>query len=355
MNRRSLLVFIILNVVVTFVVVSAILLVVWPMWQKLTMSPTRAVPLSPPLIVVVTATQDPRVTQSSGQILIVTATPQSGGVAMNIATPGDSESITATALAELGTVPTLDPSFLPPSLGTLPNNVTEMAITPGGPTLTPGASPTDKSGCPTYTIKKGDIAGSIATNFGVSLADLMQANQLTETDLTKLQIGQVLIIPVNGCGLATEEPSPTPTRFVLPTLPATVTAMPTASKSLIEIVQVISPGDITAEGVELHNVSGGVIQMQGWKLIDASGLMFTFPEYRMFPGGHVTVYTRAGTNTPIVLYWGQSRAVWGEPSQQIQIVDAQGNVQASRGVSGAAETTQPADVGPFVPTATEAS
>ena len=34
---------------------------------------------------------------------------------------------------------------------------------------------------------------------------------LTERDLTRLQIGQVLIIPVNGCGLATEEPSPTPT------------------------------------------------------------------------------------------------------------------------------------------------
>jgi LysM repeat protein len=354
MNRRSLLVFIILNVVVTFVVVSAILLVVWPMWQKLTMSPTRAVPLSPPLIVVVTATPDPRITQSSAQVMVVTATPQSGGVAI-VATPGDAQVMTETALAELGTVPTLDPSLLPPSLGTLPSNVTELAITPGGPTVTPGASPTDKSGCPTYTIKQGDIAGSIATNFGVSLADLMQANQLTEADLTRLQIGQVLIIPVNGCGLATEEPSPTPTRFVLPTLPATVTEMPTASKVLIEIVQVISPGDITAEGVELHNVSGGVIQMQGWKLIDANGLEFTFPEYRMFPGGHVTVYTRAGTNTPIVLYWGQSRAVWGEPGQTIQIVDAQGNVQASRGVSGAAETPQPADAGPFVPTATEAS
>jgi LysM repeat protein len=352
MNRRSLLVLIILNVVVTFVVVSAILLVVWPMWQKLTMSPTRAVPLSPPLIVVVTATVDPRATQVA---IVVTATPQSGGVAMNVATPGAAEPITATALAELGTVPTLDLSLLPPSLGTLPGSVTEMASTPGGPTLTPAASPTDKSGCPTYTIKKGDVAGSIATNFGVSLADLMRANQLTEADFTRLQIGQVLIIPVNGCGLATEEPSPTPTRFVVPTLPATVTAMPTASKSLIEIVQVISPGDITAEGVELHNVSGGVIQMQGWKLIDSNGLTYSFPEYRLFPGGHVTIYTRAGTNTPIVLYWGQSRAVWGEPGQEIQIIDANGNVQASRPVSGAAETTQPSDSGPFAPTATEAS
>jgi LysM repeat protein len=258
-------------------------------------------------------------------------------------------------VAELGTVPTLDPSLLPLSLGTLPGSVTEMAITPGGPTLTPAASATDKSGCPTYTLKQGDIAGSIATNFGVSLADLMRANQLTEADLTRLQIGQVLIIPVNGCGLATEEPSPTPTRFVVPTLPPTVTAMPTASKSLLEIVQVISPGDITAEGVELHNVSGGVIQMQGWKLIDTSGLTFTFPEYRMFPGGHVTIYTRAGTNTPIVLYWGQSRAVWGEPGQEVQIIDAQGTVQASRPVSDAAETAQPSDLGPFVPTATGVS
>ncbi len=207
-----------------------------------------------------------------------------------------------------------------------------------GSTPTLAASPTDRGGCPTYTVQTGDLATSIATRFGVSLADLMRANQLTEADLTQLQIGQVLIIPVNGCRLATGEASPTPTRFVLPSLPATVTAMPVASKALIEIVQVISPGDITAEGIELRNVSGGVILMQGWKLSDSSGHTFTFPEYRMFPGGRVMIYTRAGTNFPIALFWGQSRAIWGDPGQVVQITDVTGSIQASRPVSGAAAT-----------------
>jgi LysM repeat protein len=246
-------------------------------------------------------------------------------------------------------VPTLDPSLLPPSQNT-PSGTEAAGIS----VVT--AAATSESGCPTYTIKQGDIAGNIATTFGVSLADLMQANNLTERDLTRLQIGQVLIIPVSGCGLATATPTVTPTPFVVPTLPPTVTLVPTAAKTQVEIVQVISPGDITTEGIEIRNVSGGVIQMQGWTITDAGEHTFTFPpEYRMFPGGRVTVYSRAGTNTPIVLYWGQSRPVWTDPALEITILDSKGEVQARRTVSGQAVAgTSEASDG-LIPTETKES
>lgn len=58
------------------------------------------------------------------------------------------------------------------------------------PTPTPSPSPTPPR---TYVVQKGDTLNEIATRFGVSVRDLMECNGIT--DPTKLQIGQVLIIP----------------------------------------------------------------------------------------------------------------------------------------------------------------
>jgi LysM repeat protein len=317
MTRRALLTFVVLNVIVTFATVAIIINV----WTRVSPQPTPRANV-PPLvvevtkIVMITTTPDPNQSANPGS---TGATP----VGTPVTDPG-----APTAVLGLSGVPTLDPSLLPPSQNT-PSGTESAGIS----VVT--AAATSEGGCPTYTIKQGDIAGNVATTFGVSLADLMQANNLTERDLTRLQIGQVLIIPVSGCGLATPTPSVTPTRFVVPTLPPTVTIIPTAAKTQVEIVQVISPGDITTEGIEIRNVSGGVIQMQGWTITDSAERTFTFPpEYRMFPGGRVTVYSRAGTNTPIVLYWGQSRPVWTDPALEITILDSKGEVQARRTVSG---------------------
>jgi LysM repeat protein len=333
MSRRSLLGFVLLNVLVTFVTVFGII----GLWSRLAPQPTRPPSLSMPPIIV-TATPDPKGTQIV--YVVVTATPQQNSVGAPLSTTS-SDDMTATT-AGAGAVPTLDPSLLPPGPASTPIPGSEggaVGTTPASIALnttdSPAANATDTNGCPTYTIQKGDTAGNVAATHGVSLADLMEANDLTEADLTKLQIGQVLTIPTDGCGLATEEPSPTPTRFVVPTLPPTVTIMPTASASRVEIVQVISAGDITAEAVEIRNASGGVIQMQGWKLTDSKDRIFTFPEFRIMPGGRVTVFTRDGTNTPIVLYWGQPRAVWGDPNQEMLILDSEGTVQVRRTVSGA--------------------
>jgi len=340
MNRRSLLGFVVLNVIVTFATVFGLI----SLWTRLSPPPTpKAVSQ---LFVIVTATPDPNATQA---VMIVTATPGGGASGGNTAGAGNATQAATGGASNLG-VPTLDPALLP-TLGT-PNPASTNSGENGDTGATPTATGTqlDKNGCPTYTIKKGDILGNVAGTFGVTVADIMKANNLTEADLVKLQIGQVITIPVNGCGLATDTPTATPTKFVVPTLPPTATLAPTASKSQIEVVQVISAGDITAEGVEIRNISGGVIQMQGWTMTDSQGRAFTFPEYRMFPGGRVTIYTRSGTNTPIVLYWGQARAVWGEAGQQITISDSKGSVQTTYTVSGGSPSTP--DPAQPVPTGT---
>lgn len=58
--------------------------------------------------------------------------------------------------------------------------------TPASGTTTPGA------GGATYTVKAGDLCGTIASNNGITLQQLLTANQMTEDDCTRLQVGQVL-------------------------------------------------------------------------------------------------------------------------------------------------------------------
>lgn len=67
-----------------------------------------------------------------------------------------------------------------------PGTGTPTTGTPGAGTTTPGA------GAATYTVKAGDLCGTIASDNGITLQQLLTANKMTEDDCTRLQIGQVL-------------------------------------------------------------------------------------------------------------------------------------------------------------------
>ena len=49
-----------------------------------------------------------------------------------------------------------------------------------------------------YKVKRGDTPGKIAYRHKVSLAALMHANNLTESDAKKLRVGQTIVIPAAG-------------------------------------------------------------------------------------------------------------------------------------------------------------
>jgi hypothetical protein len=103
----------------------------------------------------------------------------------------------------------------------------------------------------------------------------------------------------------------------------------------VQIVEVLSPGDITAEGVRIVNV-GNAVSVAGWTITDAQGNEFVLPEQRLFTNGSVTIYTRPGEDTPIVFYWGRSTAVWGDVDDVVTLRDANGRVQSSVRVQDAA-------------------
>lgn len=66
------------------------------------------------------------------------------------------------------------------------------------PTETP--APTETPGAVSYTVVRGDAAQSIAARFGITLENLLLANNLTENEATLLQPGQTLTIPPPSAG-----------------------------------------------------------------------------------------------------------------------------------------------------------
>lgn len=245
---------------------------------------------------------------------------------------------------------------LPPEL--LPEGTTLIAPTLDANALATtqgeGATLALPQNCITHVVQAGEAPFSIAAQYGANPFTLLQVNNLTEQTAVLLQIGDVLIVPLEGCPLdqlpgnvtnganpnvappaqATLNASATAqadaTLALSPTAgaTATLTLPPTAQNAQVQIVGIEKAGDVTAEGVRIRN-SGNTINVTGWTLSDAQGNTYTFGERIIFSNQEVTLYTRAGQNTPTVAFWGLDTPVWGDAGDIVTLRDARGNVQAT--------------------------
>jgi len=181
-----------------------------------------------------------------------------------------------------------------------------------------------------YPVKKGDTLGKIALAFGVSLQDIMTANNLTDPDV--ITVGQILYIPSGPLPTATLSPSSTPG----PThTPQPGTSTPTRSPSPVvtgepptpRIESILGVGDLNSERVKITRTGQGDLSMAGWRLEDGGSNVFVFPNLILYAGGTVIIHTTSGLDTVTDLYWGHSQAVW--QSGKIAVLrDAQGVEQA---------------------------
>lgn len=299
-------------------------------------SPQSSAPEIITVPVLITATTDPNATP---EVIVITATPQPGSIgALPTGIIEDEEGVNATRPP----APTLDPEIVDA------DSVLQATVT---------ALPEN---CILHVLAEGDTPFGVAEIYEADPFELVAINGLDDESSRFLDVGDVLIVPLEGCPLtavevaqvvgiddetedtatpsddeseateeATEEATAEITEEPTPTVEPTITLPPTAVNAQVEIVRVISAGDITAEGIEIRN-TGGVVDLTDWTLEDSEGNTFTFPEQRLFTNGLVTVYTRRGTNTPIALYWGRSEAVWGESGDTVTLSDADGDVQASQ-------------------------
>ena len=178
-------------------------------------------------------------------------------------------------------------------------------------TLIPTATPY------VYRVQLNDSLFGIALQLGVSLTDLMDLNELDETSV--LDVGQILLVPTPG-GPAGAAPTEVAGPSATPTPPAP------AEAPLVVIVGVSGVGNLAEEAVQLIN-NGGVAAMLGWTLDDGRGTGYVFPALNLYQGA-VRVYSRAGDDTAIDLFWDLDQALLS-PGTTITLRDAAGTIQST--------------------------
>ncbi|MCS7070511.1 MAG: LysM peptidoglycan-binding domain-containing protein, partial [Anaerolinea sp.] len=292
MRRRGWLTFLIVNVLVSL----AVVVIAFNVLNANRPQPeARLVPVTIPILV--TATLDPLYTPP---VIIITATPQPGTVILPTGLV-DAAAVDRTRVP----IATIDPTLI----GSSPSLAGTVTALP--------------TNCIPYTLQAGDTPYGIALQYGADLQAILAVNGLTEESASFLQIGQVLIVPLEGCELsaqavaqtqtATLLPSPTPTPSGPPPSPTftatqpptiapsftplptetpsvtptpsntpTITLPPTAANAQVTIQSVTGAGDITGEVITLFN-PGQTIEMTGWRLVDSQNNTYTFTtERRLF-------------------------------------------------------------------------
>jgi hypothetical protein len=188
-------------------------------------------------------------------------------------------------------------NLLPKALSSLsrPPAETPVVQTTGTPEA---PQPTPTEGFLVYQVVSGDTFESIAASYNISVEELVAINGFKNSQ--PLGEGEVLRIPMHPQGS-------------------------------VVIDSVIGAGDLDTEHVLLKHRGEGELSLVGWRLEDDQGNKFIFPEFpqlTLFPGGAVNIYTRAGVNSVVELYWGLSQPVWASGATVI-LRDAQNNVRAT--------------------------
>ena len=319
MRRRSLIIFVLLNVLVTVGVVFGVTSVMNN--QTTPNSNGQQVVITVPILV--TATTDPNATP---MIRIVTATPLPGQVIL------PTNILDATAVGGTPIVSTFDAQALS---GNIPLQGTATSL---------------PQNCILHSVQSGDTPYGIAQQYGVAdFNRIMEVNGLTDDTAALLQIGDTLIVPLDGCPLTAADVAaevvPTSeeataegdvavdataesTAELAPTVRPTLTLPPTAASAQVEIVEVTGAGDITAEGVVIRNI-GNTVNLKDWTLTDGDGNTYTFAERFLFSNALVSVFSRVGEDTAIALFWNRSEAVFDPKEDILTLTDNKGVVQST--------------------------
>lgn len=111
------------------------------------------------------------------------------------------------------------------------------------------------------------------------------------------------------------------------TIPTSDATLPPADATTIEIQAVIGAGDLENEHIQLACKSKDPVDLLGWRLIFENHYDYVFPKITLFPGGSVNVYSKAGVDSAIELFFQQpvSILVSGE---EIQLRDPAGTIRS---------------------------
>lgn len=218
----------------------------------------------------------------------------------------DPEELAALAgVATVGGGSATAPSVQLPPTATLP---AAGDAAPVAPATTPVPSQGESAGQSageqeTYVVQPGDTLSAIGAKLGVTMQELVDANNLT--DANNIFSGQQLLVPSGQSA-----PTATPPQVF--------------GTTGLKIRTVAGAGLLTNEYVEIINDTDQVFSLQGWKLQQGGGgPEYSFGDVQIFPGGSVRLYTTTGTDSTIARYWGQAAPVWRSGATAM-LINAQG-------------------------------
>ena len=161
------------------------------------------------------------------------------------------------------------------------------------PQDTPTPAPTPTPAFNFHIVQSGETFDSIATEYGVSITELLDANGFSQDQI--LGIGETLRVPIR----------------------------------VVEIESIVGAGDLESERVVIRSVIANELSLAGWQLETQTGLAYAFPQVTLYTlGGAVNVFTKEGSNTVSELHWGLDQPVW--KSGEIAILrDPAGEVRAT--------------------------
>lgn len=199
--------------------------------------------------------------------------------------------------------------------------VADLTLPPVDESEPPGEPESDAL---VHTVVTGDTLGNISAFYDVPLDDIMVANGLTDPNL--LAVGQQLVIPVGGLPTPTPPPpTATPAPDIIPT-PIPTAVEDSVGEVVIEITAVNNPGTLSSESVEIKNLGGRQVALQGWQLVDSQRHIYTFGQVTLYgDGAAILIHTTAGQNGTADLYWGQSEAVW-QSGELVTLLNADGEI-----------------------------
>lgn len=202
-----------------------------------------------------------------------------------------------------------------------------IAAPPSGtvaPEATAAAAPGEQV---VHTVAAGETLNMISQQYDVSVDDIMLVNGMDNPNF--IAVGQQLTIPVGGIPTPTTAP---PTEEVIAALPSPIPTEPAAAGGTtgqIGITGVLDTGVLDTEAVQFVNSGAQEQSMQGWKVRDEDGNVYTFGEVRIFgEGAGVLLHTRAGDDTFSDVYWGLSEPVW-RSGETLTLWDANDQVVAT--------------------------
>ena len=103
-------------------------------------------------------------------------------------------------------------------------------------------------------------------------------------------------------------------------------SLPNLNEDLaIQIRTIVGAGDLNVEYVEIINQGQNPADMTAWQLANESGQTFNFPALILNNGGAIKVFSKAGTNSVIELYWQSDVPIW-RSGETARLLDAAGKL-----------------------------